>query len=124
MPEATIEQGAVFAGGVAVLLSRVVGLDGTPITQASLSSITLDVWPDGHPDVFTIDSEDIPVADVVFDTLQTNDPRWTGDDEGYNFAHQIAADAFPDPGKRYIVRYTLVDPDENPYILKFKLDAR
>lgn len=85
-----------------MLLARIVGQSGQPITQASLSSIAytvsdLTAWLSAGTGTFTISS-------TVFDALQQADPRWTVDSAmnpgpdgawGYNFAAVVPAADFP-----------------------------
>jgi len=60
----------------------------------------------------------LTVADVVFDTLQTDD-RWTKDDQGYNFRWQAPADAFPNGNKQYRVEIAFTETGGSPifYVL-------
>ncbi len=80
--------GEIFEANGAWILARITGNDEQPITQASLSSISYRVWRVGKPNPAkgTKRGERVPmegpssltIADVVFDTLVTNDARWTG----------------------------------------------
>lgn len=88
---------------------RVEGHDGTDIQQADINAITYKVY-----DVETrtqTGTGNVVVASSVFDTLQTsaNDPRWSGDAAGFNFAHVVPGASFPVSGKQYEVQYSF-DP--------------
>lgn len=93
--------GVIPAGSGVVLLARILGNSGQPITRASLSSIAYTVTDltsatvDGTG-TFTISS-------VVFDTLQQQDKRWRLDSAaepgqdgrwGYNFLATLPASLF------------------------------
>lgn len=105
--------GVVFEGGSFVLLARILGADGTPAVQASFTDIDYEVWSIPVPldkrtgldwqakyvNVTTpakvVEETAMVVADVIFDTLQTDD-RWTVDATGYNFAFEMPADTIPE----------------------------
>lgn len=108
---ARITKGIVFEGGSFVLLARILGADGEPVTQASLTDIDYEVWSIPVPleeqrgdwttkfvDV-SVPAKEVAetamtVASVIFDTLQTDD-RWTVDTTGYNFAFEAPAATLP-----------------------------
>ncbi len=73
------------------LLGRVREADNSLLVQADVDNIVLRVFerPVDSPaaEVF---SETLTVADVVFDSMQT-DARWRGDSVGYNFRYTITA---------------------------------
>lgn len=84
------------------LMARVLGQPGTPITQASLSTITYAV-SDLTTGVNLSKGNPLTISAVVFDALVQNDPRWTKDTAkapgadglaGYNFLATIPATAF------------------------------
>lgn len=108
---AKVTKGIVFEGGSFVLLARILGADGEPVVQASFTNIKYEVWSIPVPleerrgDWTTkFVNVDIPanevnetamvIADVIFDTLQTDD-RWTVDTTGYNFAFEAPAATLP-----------------------------
>lgn len=103
MPTTKTHAFSVWEDTGLTIMARVLGNAGTAITQASLTSIKMDVYD--------IDDEDAPVAigtqdtltisSVVFDELVDDDPRWInsgGSAEGYNFLHTIAATRFANSG--------------------------
>ncbi len=72
-----------------------------PITQAEVTSITGYVYDrsgsDPHNAIATVS---VSKSTTVYDALQTDDPRWTEDEQdaqGFNFAHAMPATSFPDP---------------------------
>jgi len=69
--------------------------DGVDVTQADIDTITWALYPVGV--TTAVASGSLVVADVIFDTLQT-DGRWSKDEEGYNFRHDVAATAIDTPG--------------------------
>ena len=100
------------------LLARILGNNGNPVTQASVSSINYQVTNLSAGTTGTATA--LTVADVIFDSLQQNDLRWTKDDadhpgidgrHGFNFAATIPRTQFaaatpavdtPDPVKYQI----------------------
>ncbi len=83
------------------LIARILGNLGTPITRATIASISyvLTDLTNG----LTSGSGTFTVATVVFDNLVQNDPRWTADSPqvpgkdgrtGYNFLATIPAADF------------------------------
>jgi hypothetical protein len=80
--------------GGATVLARVYGNAGTAITQASLTSITWAVY-NADTEAEILAPAALTVSAVVFDTLQTGNPRWTKDGVGYNFVHALPVTAFP-----------------------------
>ena len=118
-----ITQGTVIEDSVAVFLVRIAGVDGVNLTQASLTAVSYAVFdPDGQE----ILSGDLVIADVIFDTLQTGDPRWErccpSDVEGFNFRHVMPATAFPTGGATNRVEYKFTDT--NGYVYHKPFDAK
>lgn len=83
-------------------LARVEGFTGAYILQSEVSTIAYRVIDEA--DGSEVVSGTQTVANVVFDTLQT-DGRWNRDAIGYNFRAQLAGTAFPDNGRRYRVEF-------------------
>ena len=74
-------------------------------------------------DVFGDDAVALAVGDVVFDALQTGG-LWTVDQQGYNFRHEIdvtTAEAFPQAGAHYQVRYQITPAGGQKTIVRFQL---
>lgn len=83
----------IWEDSAATLMARVVGADGSYITQAGMTGISYKIFDlnSATPDT-AIKSDNLVVANVVFDALQT-DARWTEDATGYNFRWTQPADA-------------------------------
>ena len=84
-----------------VLMARIKGIDRQNILQSTISSIAQKVYDlnSGSQVGVTVA---LVVADVIFDTLQT-DARWTKDATGYNFRATIAGTYFPNGDTDYRV---------------------
>ncbi len=121
----------VFKNGSATMLARVVGADAQPIVRADIASATYSVFllagddPDsrtavtGHADV------SLTVADVIFDTLQTDD-LWTVDQTGYNFRHVLdvsAEEAFAVAGRTYLIEYRLTPVAGQVIVMRFRVNV-
>ena len=78
--------------------------DGSSAQKADITSIAYAVYDVDDPTSAIIE-DDLVVADVFYDSLQT-DSRWTIDSTGYNFAWAAPATICPDGGKRYRVQFT------------------
>jgi hypothetical protein len=108
-----VERITVIEDRPAVILRRVVGIGGTPVTAASLASITRTVT-DLDTGVIT-NTATLAKADVIFDTLQTveDDPRWAAadDDLGYNFADVPPGTCWPTGDHTYLVEYVFTGTD-------------
>ena len=105
MPEARTFEADVFEDGSFAVLFRINAFDDNlPAQQADLTSIDFTVIESlSRSEV--VASSALTVANVVFDTLQT-DGRWTKDSTGYNFRHEAAPASVPTGGKKYEVIYT------------------
>lgn len=100
------------------VMARITGGDGENIVQADVSTITLNVYdcsevPIGDPVI----TSGVDVATTVFDTLQTpsDDPRWTTDTTGYNFASTITGTVFSTGGHVYRAEYAFVGASAEMY---------
>lgn len=114
-----------FKNGTVTMMARVVGNDDVNITQAVIASakytiVALDPdCPDSETPIDGHEDVSLTVADIIFDTLQT-DSRWNPkiDTTGYNFLHTPVVavnEAFPVRGVKYLVKYELTS-DAGPVI--------
>lgn len=96
MPSPTVYKAVVWQNGVAALLARVENINGTGIQQSNLTSIILTSRDkaDGMTLIYTVT---LTISAVIFNTLQTTDPRWDVDEIGYNFLYVVSGAAFPNP---------------------------
>lgn len=120
--QAEIFKGIVFQNGATVFLARVRDSEGDYITQASVSSITYEVYDIDDSDE-AVDSGTLTVADVVYDALQT-DSRWTVDVTGYNFAAELDGDAFPKGNKDYQVEFLVTPASGNPFYIAYQVNSK
>lgn len=98
---ARIIRGEAFEDSGVSLMGRIRGHDGENIVQADLSSIAYSVFDVTNPASVTAGGTGtLTIADVVYDTLQT-DSRWTKDSVGFNFLWPVAATHFASGGKTY-----------------------
>jgi hypothetical protein len=88
-------------------MARVIGWDGSLITQADVTSIAWNVVDESAEPAASVDSGSLTVADVIYDTAQSGD-NWPYTD-GYNFAYQFPASKFPNANRNYCVQI-LVTP--------------
>jgi len=131
MPSASDVHGVVFKNGSATLLARVVGADGTPITQAAVASAkyTAYLLDEDEPDAATAvaghTDASVDVASLVDDSLQ-NDDLWDVDDTGYNFKHVLDVSShqvFTIAGRIYRVVFELTPTSGQVILVRFRLHA-
>jgi len=94
----------VNEGTSPTIMGRFLIHDGSSAAQADITSCSYAVYDVDDPSEAVV-SGDLVIADVFYDTLQT-DARWTTDSTGYNFAWSAPVTAFPYGGKRYQVQFT------------------
>lgn len=125
MPDATIHKAKAFEDSPVALMSRVVGSDGVVLVQAGVTAITYAVYELNEflEKVTEITSPTaLTVANVVFDTLQTNS-LWDADSQGYNFRHDLPAASLPD-AKTYQVEYRFTPAGGgDPFPIVWHVDA-
>lgn len=110
----------IFEDSGFVVLARILGWAGAPITQASITAITCNVYDLTTMSLVT--SPTVTVGSTVYDGLRNSatDPRWTVDRIGYNFAYAVPAAAFPTGDRDYMVEFNF-DPtsgDDFPLMCK------
>lgn len=91
-------------------------LTGANVTQSDVSSIQYAVINDGTKEVIT-SLASLTVSSVVFDTLQTDD-RWTEDNTGYNFRHDVDQSVLTNPDISYRFEYKVTLSSGNEFWLK------
>lgn len=116
MPTPAFKTAKVMEGAGATLMARVLGNAGTPITQATISSISRKTF--ALPDT-TATTTTPSVSSLVFDALQT-DARWTEDEVGYNFRDTVAASVLANGNTQYRVEYTLTPTSGE--VIRFAFD--
>ena len=129
MANAVAIDGRIFKNSTGQLMARVVGDANAAVAQADIASIVYSVYtldPDDPDDQEVIDGHEdvaLTVADVVFDSLQT-DSRWTVDSTGYNFRFEIdvsSDEAFPVRGDVYLVRAELKPTSGQVIVVEWKI---
>ena len=129
MASAAEIRGTVFKNGSATLLARVVGADGSVLTQSDVSTITYtvalldDTDPDSEAAVDNHEDVACVVADTIFDTLQDDD-LWDVDHEGYNFKHVLdvsSSAAFATAGRSYRITFTITPAAGQVILVRFRV---
>lgn len=131
MPEFADIYGSVPRGGTLITLDRVVGWDGSAITQADIAAAEYSIYSlDEHdPDTRTaVEGHEAvaldPVA-VIYDALQT-DAVWDADASGYNFRHTLDVsdnEAFAVAGREYLIEYRLTPSSGQEILLRFRIQC-
>jgi hypothetical protein len=117
----------VFKNGVAVLMARIVDATGRRVRRAQIESLAYAIFEvdaesgacvqavRGHDGAF------LDVDSVFLDSLACED-AWSIDVSGYNFRHEIRANAggsFPRSHARYEIRYLFVPKLGEPIVIRF-----
>ncbi len=89
----------IVAGAGLRVLARARDQERALLTTSAVLSATVTV-ADLDTGEIAYQSDVIDSEDIIFDTLQVVD-EWTADAIGYNLAHNLPAEAFPEPNKRY-----------------------
>lgn len=102
MKPTDIIQETVWEDSKVVEMARflVAGVAGV---QSDIATIVRKIFDLSNNNI-EIDSDNLVVANVIFDTLQTGG-RWTKDPIGYNFLDQVPYTSFPTGSHRYRVQY-------------------
>jgi hypothetical protein len=131
MADASDVHGVVFKNGSATFLARVVGAQGTPITQANTASAKYTAYlldendPDAGAAITGHTSVAVGVASLIFDSLQTDD-LWDVDATGYNFKHVLDVSgnqAFAAAGRTYRVVFELTPTSGQVILVRFRVHA-
>ena len=118
---ATTHELTVFEDSGFSLMARVTGNDAENIQQADISSISYYV-EDLDDDDATPATGTLTVADVVFDTLQT-DARWDEDATGYNFRWDVPASLVATGNHRYVFEIKFTPASGEPFHVRAKVTA-
>lgn len=114
-----------FKNGTVRLCARVY-IDGADIQRANVSTIVYSVFllDEQDPDVRTVvtghSAVSLVVADVIFDTLQSDSQA-----SNYNFKHIIpinVSPAFTIAGRNYLAEYTITPVVGQKIILRFRVN--
>ncbi|MGW8256757.1 MAG: hypothetical protein ACWGMZ_04655 [Thermoguttaceae bacterium] len=131
MAEAIDIYATTFKNGSATMMARIVGSDAANITQADIATINYSVYllddqdADNRTTVTGHSQVNLPVYQVVFDTLQT-DATWTVDTIGYNFRHELDVSvdpAFAVAGRRYLIEYVLTPVAGQVILVRFRINV-
>jgi hypothetical protein len=131
MPEAADIFGTVLKNGSVILLARIVGADGANIIKADINTVKYSIYlldkqnPDSRTAVAGHVFKTLAVAEVIFDTLQTN-LNWTVDSKGYNFRHELDVSTYPAfaiTGRRYLIEYQLTPAVGQIILIRFRLNV-
>jgi len=131
MANAVDIEGVVFKNGSATLLARVVGADGSAVTQSDISTAkyTAYLLDEDDPDVATAvtghTDVSVDVASLIYDGLQ-NDDLWDVDDTGYNFKHVLDVSShqvFTIAGRIYRIVFELTPTSGQVILVRFRLHA-
>jgi hypothetical protein len=123
--------GVAFKNSSITLLARVTGNDGQNIALADVDSARYSVYllddddADSRTAVTGHSAATLTLADVIFDSLQTDAP-WTVDSTGYNFRHVLDVSqnpAFAIAGRRYLVEVELIPPTGQTIIVRFQVNV-
>ncbi len=121
MPIPKPTKGVAVEDGGATLLARIVGNDAANVTQASVSSITYQVFKRGATTDIAAASP-LTVSAVIFDTLQTGD-EWTVDATGYNFKYVTDVLELPDGKSVFIFEFKVTPTSGPPFYLLFEINT-
>lgn len=109
-------------GNPATILARVLDQTGTPITQSSVSSVSVTVY---NAETSTSTGSSTPaVADCVFNTLQTGDSRWSTDHIGFNLAVDVDGTALNVGDTTFQVQIEITPAAGEPYRLIAIVETR
>ncbi len=131
MADAADIYGTAFKNGSATLMARVVDFDGNAVVQADIASAQYTVYllddqdADARTAITGHTAVALNVADVVFDTLQT-DAVWTADQTGYNFRHTLdvsANQAFTIAGRRFLAEFNLTPTAGQAILVRFRINV-
>lgn len=115
--------GIAYEDSQAICMARVFG-DGIPLVQTDLSAISYRTF-DLSTNLEVGASENLTIANVIFDTLQTPtlDPRWTIDSTGFNFKFAHPASKRPEGDRKYRAEVLFVPLAGDSYPVVFEIES-
>jgi len=131
MADASDIHGVVFKNGSAILLARVVGAQGTPVTQSDIASAKYTAYlldendPDEAAPVAGHTGVAVDVASLIYNSLQ-KDNLWDVDDTGYNLEHTVDVSTyqvFTTAGRIYRIVFELTPTAGQTILVRFRLHA-
>lgn len=123
MPVPIIHHYTVIEDSGCSNMARVVGNDAAVITIATISTIKQHVFDlDATDPTVDLSNTALTVANVVFDTLQT-DARWTKDSTGYNFRDDVDDTILSTGGNRYRFEYVFEPSSGAKFHVLFEITA-
>lgn len=100
-----IGQYEVLEDSAQVFMARILGANGEPITQASITSINFTAWDLAQSRTTpTTTSTALATTDVLSNTLLTSKP-WSVDTIGRNFTHTVPFNVFGQATPEHVVEY-------------------
>jgi hypothetical protein len=116
-----VTRGKVIENSPTTILARLVDAQGSLLTQANTSSISVKVFD--RTSAEQVGATITPViSDTIYNTLQT-DSRWTRDATGYNFAMVIGPAYFPAAPTTYRVEAKITPTIGSPFYVLWDLAA-
>ncbi len=97
----SFETQAVFEDSGVFLFARGKSSGGSYFAQSDFLSITLSIYDESAPGTLIVPAVTLTISDVIFNSLQTGDSRWTKDSTGYNFRLPVLAIWLPKGGRKY-----------------------
>lgn len=116
-----VGQYAVLEDSATVFMARILGVDGTPITQDTISEISYTAWDlAASKTTPTTTSTVLTTSDVIYDTLKVT-PPWSVDTIGRNFNHILAGTVFATATPEHTIEYKIVPvTTAHAFYVKFK----
>jgi hypothetical protein len=126
-PGGPLLAGEIFEDATLAVMARIRQTDGSLIVQSDISALTLTVRRRADL-ALVVDGASLTVAAIVFNALQQGDAAWEeanpGDNEGYNFRHDMAgATYFATPGF-YDVQWKFAESGGDGYILSGTVNVK
>ena len=119
---ATIPRYTVYEASGFTHLARQPRHDGVALVRTDVTSIVYNSVSLDHNNEEVTDGT-LTVADVISDTLVTDDDRWKVDVTGYNWAWLVPVAAYPSGGNVYQVNVVLTMASGPPIAIPFQVQT-